>query len=98
MGERLDFEPSDLKHEVSLAEEYRSHHREIQDEFMMRRNEVVQKICDTVDSECSTAFGNRVVSLIVTGSAARGEATIVNSGNGWKLLGDAEFLLVVQQT
>ena len=98
MRERLDFEPSDFKQEVALAEEDHSHHREIQDELMKRRNEVVQKICDTVDAECNIAFGNRVVSLIVTGSAARGEATIVNSGNGWKLLGDAEFLLVVQQT
>ncbi|HEY2121394.1 MAG TPA: hypothetical protein VGH37_19560, partial [Candidatus Acidoferrum sp.] len=65
---------------------------------MMRRNAVIQKICDTVDAECNTAFGNRVVSLIVTGSAARGEATIVNLANGWQLLGDVEFLLVVRQT
>ena len=64
----------------------------------MQRNEIIQKIYDAVDAECIIAFGNRAVSLIVTGSAARGEATIVNSGNGWKLLGDAEFLLVVQQT
>jgi len=95
---RPDCEPSDLKQGVALNEEDRFHHREIQDKLMTRRNEVVQKICDAVGAECNTAFGNRAVSLIVTGSAARGEATIVNSGNGWKLLGDAEFLLVVQQT
>jgi hypothetical protein len=95
---RPDFEPSDLKQRIALDEEDRFHHCEIQDELMMRRDEVVRKICDAVDAECNTAFGNRVISLIVTGSAARGEATIVNSGHGWKLLGDAEFLVVVQQT
>ena len=68
-----------------------------QDEDMMRRSEVVQKICDIVAGECSAAFGDRVVSLIVTGSAARGEATIVNAGKGWKLSSDAEFLMVVQR-
>jgi hypothetical protein len=87
-----------LKQDVASNEENRYYHHEIQDELMMRRIEVVQKICDVVDAESKTVFGNRVISLIVTGSAARGEVTIVNSGNGCKLLGDAEFLIVVQNT
>src|ERR1700691_5957738 len=65
---------------------------------MTRRIEVIQNICDVADAECKAVFGNRVISLIVTGSAARREATIVNSGNGWKLLGDAELLVVVKDT
>lgn len=63
----------------------------------MRRDEVVSRICDVVVRECLTAFGSRLISVILTGSAARGEATVVSSGNGWKILGDAEFLVVVHQ-
>ncbi|MGB6482029.1 MAG: hypothetical protein WBE86_00925 [Candidatus Acidiferrales bacterium] len=65
---------------------------------MMQRSEVVQKICDVVAAECNRAFGDRVVALILTGSAARVEATILNAADGWKLSSDAEFLLVVQRT
>jgi hypothetical protein len=93
-----NFESLDLKPGSASNGENRYHRHEIQDELVTRRIEVVQKICEVVSAECKTAFGNRVISLIVTGSAARGEATIVNSGHGWKLLGDAEFLIVVQNT
>ena len=98
MSKIPDFKSPDLKQGSTSNGENRYYRHEIQDEFVTRRNEVVQKICDVVDAECKTAFGNRVISLIVTGSAARGEATIVNSGDGWKLLGDAEFLIVVKDT
>jgi hypothetical protein len=87
----------DLKRGSASNGENRYYRRAIQDELVTRKTEVVQKICDVVDAECKTAFGNRVLSLIVTGSAARDEATIVNAGNGWKLLGDVEFLIVVEQ-
>jgi hypothetical protein len=93
-----DFEPSHLKRRSTSNIENRDSRQEIQDELTTRRIEVIQNICDVVDAECKAAFGNRVISLIVTGSAARGEATIVNSGNGWKVLGDAEFLIVVKDT
>ena len=98
MSKIPDFKSPDLKQSVASDGQNRYYHRDLQDDFMMHRIEVVQKICDVVDAECKTAFGNRVISLVVTGSVARGEATVVNSGNGWKLLGDAEFLIVVQQT
>lgn len=62
-----------------------------------QKDEVVSKICDVVARECRTAFGGRLISVILTGSAARGEATIVSSGDGWKVLGDAEFLVVLHQ-
>ncbi len=62
-----------------------------------QRDEIVFKISDVVARECRTAFGGRLISVILTGSAARGEATIVSSGDGWKILGDAEFLVVLHQ-
>lgn len=97
MRKPLDFERSDMKQRVALDERSWCLNRSIQDDFVIRKNEVVQKICDAVAAECNATFGDRVMSLIMTGSAARGEATIVNSGNNWKLLGDAEFLVVVQR-
>lgn len=63
----------------------------------MQRDEIVSRICDVVACECRAAFGSRLLSVILTGSAARGEATIVSSENGWKILGDAEFLVVLRQ-
>lgn len=65
---------------------------------MKKRREVTRKICDVVAAECSAAFGDRILSLVVTGSVARDEATVVSLDSGWKLLGDAEFLVVVRQT
>jgi predicted nucleotidyltransferase len=93
-----DFGQPDSKQGVTLNEEVHWLKGETQDEFSMQRNEVVRKICGAMAAECNANFGDRVVSLILTGSAARGEATIVNSDNEWKLLGDAEFLVVVQRT
>lgn len=60
-------------------------------------SEVVSKISDIVARECLTVFGSRLISVILTGSAARGEATIVGSRDGWKILGDAEFLVVLHR-
>jgi hypothetical protein len=93
-----DFKSPDLTLGSASNGENRYYRHETQDEFMTRRIEVIQNICDVVDVECKAGFGDRVISLIVTGSAARGEATIVNFGNRWKLLGDAEFLIAVEQT
>ena len=93
----MDFERSDTKHSVALDERSWCLNRRTQDDFVIRKNDVVQSICGAVAAECNATFGDRVVSLIITGSAARGEATIVNSGNNWKLLGDAEFLVVVRR-
>lgn len=71
-------------------------HCEPGNEILMRRSAVVQQICEVVTAEGRAAFGNRMIALILTGSAARGEATIVNSGHGWDVLGDAEFLAVLE--
>lgn len=66
-------------------------------EVMVRRSEVVSQICQVVTKNCATTFGNRMISLILTGSAARNEATILKDGNRWKIAGDAEFLALVRQ-
>lgn len=98
MQDGADLERSSGRRDIALEEATCGLTHENQDEVMTQRSEVVQKICDVVAGECSAAFGDRVVSLILTGSAARGEATILNAGEGWKLSSDAEFLLVVQST
>jgi hypothetical protein len=67
-------------------------------EFQVIRDNVIQEICKVVTAECDAVLGDTAVSLILTGSAAREEATIMNSGNGWKLLGDAEFLVVARKS
>lgn len=43
---------------------------------------------------CAAQYGTRVRALVLTGSVARGEATVITEGNRSRLLGDAEFLLV----
>jgi hypothetical protein len=68
------------------------------DEIPVQRAGVIQRICDIVVAECKTIFGHRMISLVLTGSAARGEATIGKTEEGWKLSGDVEFLVVVGRT
>lgn len=70
----------------------------IEGEIVIRRDAVVQNTCDVVITQCIEAFGDRIEALILTGSAARGESTIVSLDGGWKVLGDAEFLLVLRET
>lgn len=65
---------------------------------LVRRSEVVPRICQVVAEHCLAAFGNRLTSLILTGSAARNEATILKDDKKWRVAGDAEFLVLVNQT
>lgn len=51
-------------------------------------------ICSEVARQCLNAFGERLRAVVLTGSLARDEASFNPEGSGWKLLGDAEFLLV----
>lgn len=64
---------------------------------MLRRDEVVPRICEIVAEKCGAAFGNRMTSLILTGSAARNEVTILKDAARWKIAGDAEFMALVRQ-
>lgn len=64
---------------------------------MLLRSDIVPRICQVVKEHCSAAFGARLTSLILTGSTARSESTILAAGSTWKILGDAEFLILVRQ-
>lgn len=43
---------------------------------------------------CAAQYGTRMRALVITGSAARGEATVIAEVDRSHLLGDAEFLLI----
>jgi len=45
---------------------------------------------------CARYYGRSLRAVVLTGSLARDEATWVRQPAGWKLLGDAEFLLVFE--
>jgi len=46
---------------------------------------------------CSEVFRDRLEAIILTGSLARDEATIIGGTNSWSLMGDADFLLVFRK-
>jgi len=54
-------------------------------------------ICRVTSQLCAERCGGRLRAIVLTGSLARGEATFVNQGGRWRLLGDAEFLLVFKE-
>jgi hypothetical protein len=45
---------------------------------------------------CFQMHGESLRAVVLTGSLARDEATLVEERNSWRLLGDAEFLLIFQ--
>jgi hypothetical protein len=59
--------------------------------------EVAEKIVALTLRECERSFGKRLRAIILTGSFARSEATIVARDGLCRVLGDAEFLLVFRQ-
>jgi hypothetical protein len=46
---------------------------------------------------CSAAMGGRARAIVLTGSMSRDEATLKRTGSGWRVLGDATFLIVVNR-
>ena len=44
---------------------------------------------------CARAFGETARAILLTGSLSRGEATIEWDGSGWRALGDATFLVIM---
>lgn len=44
---------------------------------------------------CAAAFGAQARAIVLTGSMSRGEATLKKDGTGWRMLGDATFLVVL---
>lgn len=59
--------------------------------------EVAEKIVAQTVRACERSYGKRLSAVILTGSFARGEATILASDGLCRVLGDAEFLLVFKQ-
>jgi hypothetical protein len=55
-------------------------------------------ICEVTAERCAEVFGARLRSVVLTGSLARDEATWIEDGEYCKVLGDAEFLLVLEST
>lgn len=43
---------------------------------------------------CARAIGYKARSIVLTGSLSRGEATLERDGMGWRVLGDATFLVI----
>jgi len=43
---------------------------------------------------CVASAGNKVRAVVLTGSFSRDEATLKREGNGWRVLGDATFLVI----
>lgn len=52
-------------------------------------------ICEIATAECISHFGRKITALVLTGSLARQEATLTRNSEGWMLMGDAEFLVVI---
>ncbi|MGH9473619.1 MAG: hypothetical protein ACRD1M_12865, partial [Terriglobales bacterium] len=57
--------------------------------------DVAELVAAGVARLCRPFFGDALRALILTGSMARGEATVVRRGGEWRVWGDAEFLVVL---
>lgn len=53
-------------------------------------------VCEIVSRVCRAELGGRMRGLLLTGSVARDEATILIHPAGWRLLGDADFIVVFE--
>jgi hypothetical protein len=53
-------------------------------------------ICEETVRVCLQAYGEQLRAIVLTGSLARDEATVVGNEGQWRLWGDAEFFLVFQ--
>ena len=65
-----------------------SHLQQISPELLKRT------ICEETVRICSCRYGKSLRAIVLTGSLARDEATLIDEGMHWRLLGDAEFFLV----
>ncbi len=55
-----------------------------------------QKVCAIVSRVCRQEWNERLRALLLTGSVAREETTMVAGGGAWRVLGDADFIAVLQ--
>ena len=51
-------------------------------------------ICEQTQDYCLQKYGRRLRAIVLTGSLAREEATVVREAQRCHLLGDADFLLL----
>ena len=51
-------------------------------------------ICEETTRVCAARYGPGLRAVVLTGSLARDEATFLEEGTSWRLLGDADFFLV----
>ena len=65
-----------------------------QPQFAIYRKLVRNWIAITASRLCVERFRNRLRAIVLTGSMARHEATIVQEDGYWRVVGDAEFLLI----
>jgi len=63
-------------------------------ECAIDRSLVRNLIAITASRLCVETFGNRLRAIVLTGSMARDEATIALENGQWRVVGDAEFLLI----
>jgi hypothetical protein len=54
-------------------------------------------ICEETYRACSDVWGKTLEAVVLTGSVARDEASFLEEHGRWKLLGDAEFVLVFER-
>ena len=66
------------------------------DTVMSREHALRELISTETVRLCEEAYGEDLTAIILTGSLARDEATFVQEGANWRVLGDAEFLLPFQ--
>jgi hypothetical protein len=58
------------------------------------RSLIGEHVCREVVQHCTGLYGTQLVSIVLTGSMARQESTLVLESGEYQVLGDAEFLLV----
>jgi hypothetical protein len=58
--------------------------------------ELRETICDATTAVCTSCPGLRLQAIVLTGSLAREEATITTKGKITTLVGDADFLIVLE--
>jgi glycosyltransferase involved in cell wall biosynthesis len=62
----------------------------------VRSQALYEAICEETRQACVAEFGDALSGIILTGSLARNEGTFLAVNSGWRLLGDAEFLLILK--
>jgi hypothetical protein len=53
-------------------------------------------MCEHAADEIADSFRKKLKAIVLTGSVARGEASLIRKGDGWEFLGDVEFLIAFQ--